>query len=448
MKIKIDEVKKESIADELEIVAGDYLSKVNDEEIVDVLDYKYHMSDEEVTIEIEKANGEVEIIEIEKDMNEDIGLVFENELMSPARKCANNCIFCFMEQLPEDVRSTLIYKDDDYRLSFLTGNYVTMTNMSEKDIDRIIKYHLSPINISIHATDIEVREMMLNNKRADKVFGFMEKLNKAGIFMNGQIVLCKDINDGKILEKTLVDLEKYFDHLFSVSIVPVGLSKFRKGLYELKPFEKEDAKKVVDLVSKFQEKYREKYDSTKVYLSDEWYVKAEVNHPAYDTYDGFPQLENGVGMLANFEEEFEEYIAEVKESKKLMSSVVTDPKTVTVLTGQIAKGHMLKQAARINEEFPNIKVNILPIENKYMGERITVTGLIVGEDIIEQVNEKAKEGYNFGEYILISDVMLKDDEDIFLDDLSVDDVRKQINQPLIIAYGNAKSFIQTIINKQ
>ncbi len=447
MKFKIKNVKPDSIAEELEIVPGDYLVKVNEEEIVDVLDYKYHISDEYVTIEIEKVDGDSEIIEIEKEIEEDLGIEFEEELMTPARKCANNCIFCFMEQLPEHVRKTLIYKDDDYRLSFLTGNYVTMTNMGQRDIDRIIKYHLSPINISIHATDVAVREKMLQNKRADKVFEYMKQLNDAGIFMNGQIVLCKGYNDGKILEKTLKDIENYFPHLFSVSIVPVGLSKHREGLTHLEPFNKEDALEVVEMVSKYQEKFREKYQTTKVFLSDEWYVKAEVPHPPYETYDGFPQLENGVGMLANFEDELQEQIEELKEDKEKYSKISKEEKTVTILTGVIAEKFIKAQAKKIEDIFPNIHVNVLPITNNYMGTNITVTGLIVGEDIIKQVKEKEKEGYNFGEYIMISDVMLKDDEDIFLDDLSVDNVREKISEKLIVVYGNAKSFIYAILNK-
>lgn len=447
MKFKIKNVKPGSIAEELEITPDDYLVKVNDEEIIDVLDYKYHLSDEYVTIEIEKADGNTEVIEIEKEIEEDLGIEFEEELMSPARKCANNCIFCFMEQLPEHVRDTLVYKDDDYRLSFLTGNYVTMTNMGQRDIDRIIKYHLSPINISIHATDIETREKMLNNKRANKVFEYMKQLNEAGIFMNGQIVLCKGYNDGKILEKTLTDLESYFPHLFSVSIVPVGLSRYREGLTKLEPFTKEDAISVVNLVSKFQEKFRTKYGTTKVYLSDEWYVKADIEHPAYDTYDGFPQLENGVGMLADFQNELEEQLEELKEDKEKLEKITKKEKTVTVLTGVIAEKFIKIQSQKIEKMFPNIHINVMPIINYYMGTNITVTGLTVGQDIIAQVNEKEKEGYNFGDYIMISDVMLKDDEDIFLDDLSVDDVRSKISERLIVVYGNAKSFIYAIINE-
>ncbi len=445
MKIKILDVIKGSIAEELDIKKGDYLLSVNDEEIVDVLDYKYQISDEDIVIVIQKENGEVEEIEIEKDENEDLGLVFEEELIDKPRKCANNCIFCFMDQLPDDVRKTLIYKDDDYRLSFLTGNYVTMTNMLDKDIDRIIKYHLSPINVSIHATDVDVRSKMLRNKNAHRVFKFMKRLNEAGIFMNGQIVLCKGINDGKILEKTLKDVEEFFPNLRSVSIVPVGLSKFRKDLFELESFTKEDSIKVIEIVKKYQEIYKKKYGSVKIFLSDEWYVNAEIEHPPVEDYDGFPQLENGVGLIASFEEDFKIHLDKITHTPDLLKKVERKEKTVTILTGKIAEKHIRKHADILEENFKNIHVNVIPVENKYMGEKITVTGLVVGEDIVALVNKLEKENYNLGDYIIISDIMLKDDEDIFLDNMTLDEVKQNINTKLIVAYGNPESFIETIL---
>lgn len=447
MKIKILDVIKNSIADELEIKKGDYLISINNEEIVDVLDYKYQISDEDIVIVIQKENGEIEEIEIEKDENEDLGLVFEEELIDKPRKCANNCIFCFMDQLPHDVRNTLVYKDDDYRLSFLTGNYVTMTNMIDKDIDRIIKYHLSPINISIHASDVEVRSKMLRNKNANRVFEFMKRLNEAGIFMNGQIVLCKGINDGKILEKTLEDIEKYFPNLISLSIVPVGLSKYRDDLFKLEEFTKEDSIEVIKIVEKYQKLYKEKYGSVKVYLSDEWYVKADIDHPKSEDYDGFPQLENGVGLIASFEEDFNIHLDKIRNTPNLLEKVCIEEKTVTILTGKIAEKHIRKHADILENEFPNIHINVIPVENKYMGEKITVTGLIVGEDIVSLVKKLEEDKYNLGDYIIISDIMLKDDEDIFLDNMTLDQVKSSINTKLIVAYGNPESFIETILYK-
>ena len=447
MKIKIEGVTKNSIAEEIGIEKGDFLVTVNDKEVIDVLDYKYLISDEDVVIVIEKQNGEVEEIEIQKDENEDLGIVFKEELIDKPRRCANHCIFCFMDQLPENVRNTLVYKDDDYRLSFLTGNYVTMTNMIEKDIDRIIKYHLSPINISIHATDVEVRAGMLRNKNAHKVFEFMKKLNEAGIYMNGQIVLCKNINDGKVLEKTLTDIEEYFPNLRSVSIVPVGLSKFRENLFKLESFNKEDSIEVIKLVEKFQKKYKEKYGSVKVFLSDEWYVNADMDVPSAEDYDGFPQLENGVGLIASFEEDFKAHLNKIKTTPSLLEKVEKQDKTVTILTGKIAEKHIKKHAKILEENFKNIHINVLPVENKYMGEKITVTGLVVGEDIANLVNKLEKEKYNFGDYIIISDIMLKDDEDIFLDDMTLKELKEKINTKLIVAFGNPESFIETILYK-
>ena len=445
MKVKIEGVAKGTIAEELGIEKGDYLVTVNDVEIVDVLDYKYLISDEDIVIVIEKKNGEVEEIEIEKEENEDLGLIFEEELIDKPRRCANHCIFCFMDQLPENVRNTLIYKDDDYRLSFLTGNYITMTNMIERDIDRIIKYHLSPINVSIHATDVEVRAGMLRNKNAYRVFEFMKKLNEAGIYMNGQIVLCKNINDGKVLEKTLTDIEEYFPNLRSVSIVPVGLSRYRENLYHLESFGKEDSREVIKLVEKFQKKYKEKYGSVKVFLSDEWYVNADMDVPPAELYDGFPQLENGVGLIASFEEDFNLHLNKIKTTPELLKKVETREKTVTILTGKIAEKHIKKHAKILEDNFKNIHINVIAVENNYMGEEITVTGLIVGEDIQHLINKLEEEKYNLGDYVIISDIMLKDDEDVFLDDMTLEELRSKINTKLVVAFGNPESFIETVL---
>lgn len=445
MKVKIEGVAKGTIAEELGIEKGDYLVTVNDVEIVDVLDYKYLISDEDIVIVIEKKNGEVEEIEIEKEENEDLGLIFEEELIDKPRRCANHCIFCFMDQLPENVRNTLIYKDDDYRLSFLTGNYITMTNMIERDIDRIIKYHLSPINVSIHATDVEVRAGMLRNKNAYRVFEFMKKLNEAGIYMNGQIVLCKNINDGKVLEKTLTDIEEYFPNLRSVSIVPVGLSRYRENLYHLESFGKEDSREVIKLVEKFQKKYKEKYGSVKVFLSDEWYVNADMDVPPAELYDGFPQLENGVGLIASFEEDFNLHLNKIKTTPELLKKVETREKTVTILTGKIAEKHIKKHAKILEDNFKNIHINVIAVENNYMGEEITVTGLIVGEDIQHLINKLEEEKYDLGDYVIISDIMLKDDEDVFLDDMTLEELRSKINTKLVVAFGNPESFIETVL---
>ena len=287
MKHKIKDIVPESIAEELNIEPGDYLVSINNEEIKDILDYKFQIFDENIVVVIEKANGEEWELEIEKDINEDLGIIFPEQLIEKPRSCANKCIFCFMDQLPQKVRDTLVFKDDDFRLSFITGNYVTLTNSGYKDLDRIIKYHLSPINISVHATDENVRCMMLNNKNGGKIMEYIDYLTKNGIQVNAQIVLCPNINDGKILDKTIEDLSKYVPNLQCIAIVPVGLTKYRENLYPLKTFDKLGAKKVIEQVNTWQKKFKKEFGVNLVYLADEFYIKAEVDVPQFKEYDEF-----------------------------------------------------------------------------------------------------------------------------------------------------------------
>ena len=294
-----------SIAEEMEIEPGDYLVSINDEEIKDILDYKFQIFDEYITLVIEKKNGEEWDLEIEKEANEDLGIIFPEQLIEKPRSCANKCIFCFMDQLPDKVRNTLVFKDDDFRLSFITGNYVTLTNSGYKDLDRIIRYHLSPINISVHATDPEVRSMMLNNKTAYKVIEYIKYLTEHDIKINAQIVLCPNINDGKVLDKTIKELSEYAPNLQCIAIVPVGLTKYREGLYPLTVFDKEGASRTIDQINGWQAKFREKYGFNLVYLADEFYVKAEREIPEFKDYDDFPQLGDGIGMLAYFKKNFD-----------------------------------------------------------------------------------------------------------------------------------------------
>ena len=291
-KVLIKDVKKNSIAKKLGIQSMDTLIAINGEEIIDYLDYKFQISDETINVKILKQNGDIEQFEIEKEINEDLGLIFESELIDKPKKCSNKCIFCFMDQLPNNVRPTLKFKDDDYRLSFFTGNYVTLTNCSIKEIERIIKYRLSPINISLHATDTLVREKMLNNKNAGRVLKYIKMLTDSNLSINIQIVLCKGINDGEVLDKTILDLEPFMKNILSISIVPVGLTKYREGLFCLQRFTKKD---YIDII-----KRKEKYHSNKIYLSDEFYLKAGVELPSYEEYGDFPQIENGVRINSKF----------------------------------------------------------------------------------------------------------------------------------------------------
>ena len=327
-----------------------------------------------------------------------------------------------------------MFKDDDFRLSFMTGNYVTLTNCSYKDLDRIIKYHLSPINISVHATNPEVRKMMLNNKNADKILEYIKYLTDNGIDVNAQIVLCPGINDGEVLDKTIEDLYKFYPNLLCIAIVPVGLTKYREGLHPLTTFNKETAGVVIDQVEAWKKRLKKETGSNIVYVADEFYVKAEREIPEYERYERFPQLEDGIGLMAYFNREFEEHIEEI-EPKEIN-------KEVSIATGKSAYKFISEKAKILEEKFKGLKINVYPILNTFFGPEITVTGLITGTEIIKQLK-----GKNLGEYLLIDEKMLKDEEDVFLDDTSLDEVKEKLGIKIVKVRSSGVDFIDKIINK-
>ena len=432
-KILIKDVLPDSIAEEMEIEAGDYLLSINDTEIKDILDYKYQIFDEYVVVTIEKPDGEIWDVEIEKEENEDLGLVFEEQLIDKPRSCANKCIFCFMDQLPPKVRETLIFKDDDFRLSFMTGNYVTFTNSGYKDLDRIIKYHLSPINVSVHATDPEVRKMMLNNKNAGLILDYIKYLTDHGIGVNAQIVLCPGINDGEVLDRTIRELSEFYPNLLSIAIVPVGLTKYREGLYKLEGFDKVSAGKVIDQVESWQNKFKKEYGDNLVFCADEFYVKAEREIPDSTRYGNFEQLEDGIGLLAYFTMNFNKSLMRYKPRKI--------EKTVSIATGKSAYNFIREKADILEKTFDGLKVNVYAIENHFFGPEITVTGLITGGDLIEGLKNK-----EIGEYLVIDQKMLKDDEDIFLDNLKLKEVKDELGVEIVKCESLGNGFIKAIIN--
>lgn len=289
---------------------------VDRKKISDFIDFKYLTSNDYYVVTVEKKDGEVEEIEIYNDDFEPFGVEFENQLIDEPRECRNKCIFCFMDQLPPNMRATMHFKDDDVRLSFLQGNYVTLTNLNDKDIERIVRLKISPINVSVHTTDGELRKKMLNNRFADKILDIMHKFKDGGVRMNAQIVLCKGINDGKYLEKSICDLEELFPSLMSVSIVPVGISDYRKGLFPLEGFDEKTSGGVIDLVMPYQKKFKEKYGTSLVYLADEFYISAKRELPPYEHYETFPQIENGVGLMTCFEKEFYDAVKFFRRSEK------------------------------------------------------------------------------------------------------------------------------------
>ena len=424
-----------SIAEEMGIEAGDKLISINDYTIEDVFDYHFYVNDEEIVLLVEKPDGEEWELEIEKDYEEDLGIVFEQGLMDEYRSCRNKCMFCFIDQMPKGMRETLYFKDDDSRLSFLQGNYITLTNMSDHDVERIVKYHLEPINISFHTTNPELRCKMLHNRFAGEALKKVDRLYEGGIQMNGQIVLCKGINDGEELERSIRDMSKYLPHLQSVSVVPVGLTKYRDGLYPLHSFAKEDAQKVIDTIEKWQKIFYEEYGLHFIHAGDEWYILAERDVPEEERYDGYLQLENGVGMLRLLINEFEDAYAEVDGDDRHVE--------VSMATGFLAYPYLGKMIQKLQVKFPNVTVHLYPIRNDFFGEKITVAGLITGQDLIAQLK-----GQPLGERLLLPCNMFRSGEEVFLDDVTLSELKDSLQVEADIVKSSGWDLMEAIINNR
>lgn len=429
---RIQEVVTGSIGDELEIEAGDLLLSVNGQSIEDIFDYQFLLQDDYLEVLIEKASGEEWELEIEKDPDEDLGLLFESGLMDEYRSCRNKCIFCFIDQMPAGMRDTLYFKDDDARLSFLQGNYITLTNLSDQDLERIIRYRLSPVNISFHTTNPELRCKMLHNRFAGEVLKKAERLFESGIEMNGQIVLCKGINDGEELERSIRDLERYIPVLKSVSVVPVGLTKYREGLYPLEPFEKEDAVEVLKQLHNWQNYFWEKYGTHFIHASDEWYLLAKEPLPEEEAYDGYLQLENGVGMLRLF-------INQVKTALRQLPGDDRE-REVSVATGYLAAPVLEQLYKEIRKKYPKLKLHLYPIRNDFFGERITVSGLLTGGDI-----EKQLQGKQLGKRLLLPCNVLRSGENYFLDDKSISELEESLQISIYVTKQDGRDFLEGIL---
>lgn len=432
---KIAAVAEGSIAEELELEPGDVILAINDQPLEDIFDYHYLVEDEYLVMLVEKPNGEQWELEIEKDADEDMGITFENGLMDDYRSCSNKCIFCFIDQMPPGMRDTLYFKDDDSRLSFLQGNYVTLTNMKQKDIDRIIRYRLDPINISVQTTNPALRCMMLNNRFAGEALKKIDTLYEAGIRMNGQIVLCKDVNDGAELDRSIRDLMNYQPYMESVSVVPVGLSKYREGLYPLEPFTKSDAIAVIDLIESWQKKSMEEHGTHFIHASDEWYLLAERPLPPEDNYDGYIQLENGVGMLRLLREEFAKALEQTAGDTNLR-------REVSIATGRLAAPQLELLMAQLAEKYPQVTVHVHAIRNDFFGERITVSGLLTGQDLKKQLCVLP-----LGEKLLLPSNVVRSQEQDFLDDMTVAELEKTLQVPIDIVKSSGKDLLCAIIGE-
>lgn len=423
-----------SIGEELELEPGDVLLTIDGEEIEDIFDYDYMTDSESFVMTVQKKNGEEWELEIESG-GEDLGLTFENGLMSEYRSCRNKCIFCFIDQMPPGMRETLYFKDDDSRLSFLQGNYITLTNMSDRDIDRIIRFHLSPINISVQTMNPELRCRMLNNRFAGEALKKIDRLYEAGTEMNGQIVLCKGVNDGEELRYTIERLAAYAPHMQSVSVVPVGLSKFRDGLYPLEPFTKEDACQVIDLIEEWQKKLYEKHKLHFIHASDEWYILAERELPEESRYDGYIQLENGVGMIRLLYEEFMDALGEKEDDGKA--------EELSMATGFLPYPYLKRLLDRMAEVYPGRKIHLYPIRNDFFGEMITVAGLITGQDLVAQLKGKP-----LGSRLLLPSVMFKSGEEVFLDDMTRTQAEAALQIPINIVKSSGYDLLSAILDRE
>lgn len=420
-----------SIAEELELEPGDEVLSIDGHELEDIFDYEYYVNSESILMTVRKKNGEEWELEIENQY-EDLGLTFENGLMSEYRTCRNNCIFCFIDQMPPGMRDTLYFKDDDSRLSFLQGNYVTLTNMSEHDIARIIEFKLAPINISVHTTNPELRCRMLHNRFAGEALSKIDRLYEAGVSMNGQIVLCKGVNDKEELERTISDLSKYLPYMESVSIVPVGVSRFRDGLFPLSPIEKEDAVSVLEIVERWQKKLFKEHGSHFIHASDEFYILAERPMPEESRYDGYIQLENGVGMLRLLETEVRDALKE--------EGGADAAEELSIATGTLAAPFIEQHARLVCEKFPERTIHVYPIVNHFFGEQITVAGLITGQDLIAQLKGKP-----LGKRLLLPECMFRSGEEVFLDDLTRQDVQNALQVQVDIVKSSGQDFVNAVL---
>lgn len=432
MAVKIYNVTKGSRAEKAGIKSGEILLKINSNEIVDVLDYRFYQVNRQLKLEI--SDGEnTRTVEITKGEYDEIGLEFETYLMDEQHSCRNKCIFCFIDQLPKGLRKSLYFKDDDSRLSFLFGNYITLTNITEHEIERIIKMHISPINVSVHTTNPELRCKMMNNRFAGDALKNLKRFADAGITLNCQIVACPGINDGDELLRTMRDLENLGVEM--TAIVPVGLTAYRDGLYPLVPYNKETAAQTLDLIEQYGDMCKEKYGRRIFFAGDEFYILAEREIPAHEFYEDFSALEDGVGMITYLTDDVKWALEEFENDEN-------PNQTVTVACGTGVYPFMKKIMAMINEKFPNITINTQPIKNNFFGGGVNVSGLVTGGDLINQLK-----GKNIGERLIIPSSMLRFENDLFLDDVSTDDVERELNVQLVAVNNNGADLVNAIISK-
>lgn len=431
MAVKIFDVTTGSHADKVGIKKGETLLSINSNEIVDVLDYRFYQVNRKLTLEVEDEDKNVRTIEITKGEYEEIGLEFETYLMDKQHSCRNKCIFCFIDQLPKGMRESLYFKDDDSRLSFLFGNYITLTNITEHEIDRIIKMHISPINVSVHTTNPELRCKMMNNRFAGDTLKYLKRFADAGITLNCQIVSCPGINDGDELVRTLTDLENLGVNM--TAIVPVGLTRYRENLYPLVPYNKETAGQTIDIIEKMGDECVKKHGRRIFFPGDEFYLLAEREIPSPEFYEDFSALEDGIGMIAYLTDDVGWKLEELDADESLCHKV-------TIACGEGVFPYMKRIMSMINEKFPNITINTRAIKNNFFGGGVNVSGLVTGGDLIDQLR-----GDDLGDRLIIPSSMLRFENDLFLDDVSTDDVERELGVTLVPVNNNGNDLVEAVI---
>lgn len=431
MAVKIFDVTTGSHADKAGIKKGETLLSINSNEIVDVLDYRFYQVNRKLTLEVSDEDKNVRTIEMTKGEYEEIGLEFETYLMDKQHSCRNKCIFCFIDQLPKGMRESLYFKDDDSRLSFLFGNYITLTNITEHEIDRIIKMHISPINVSVHTTNPELRCKMMNNRFAGDTLKYLKRFADAGITLNCQIVSCPGINDGDELVRTLTDLENLGVNM--TAIVPVGLTRYRENLYPLVPYNKETAGQTIDIIEKMGDECVKKHGRRIFFPGDEFYLLAEREIPSPEFYEDFSALEDGIGMIAYLTDDVGWKLEELDADESLCHKV-------TIACGEGVFPYMKRIMSMINEKFPNITINTRAIKNNFFGGGVNVSGLVTGGDLIDQLR-----GDDLGDRLIIPSSMLRFENDLFLDDVSTDDVERELGVTLVPVNNNGNDLVEAVI---
>jgi putative radical SAM enzyme (TIGR03279 family) len=437
---KIQAVIADSIAAELELEPGDYLLAVNGTPLLDYLDFLYRSADDELTLEIQKKSGEIYEIEFEKAADESLGLVFETAVFDGIRTCANHCLFCFIHQFPVGQRSSLYVQDDDYRLSFLDGCYITLTNLSEADWRRIEQMRLSPLYISVHATEPLMRQRLVGSKAAGAIMDELRRLKVAGIFVHTQAVICPEINDGLVLKRTIADLAGLWPEVVSLALVPVGLTGHRDHLYQLRPFTAAEAGAVLDSVAAYQQQYLAKLGTRFVFAADEWYVLAGRKLPEETEYEDYPQLDNGVGLIRWFSEEFRQLFRErqTELARVKLNAVIITGKSATEMWHDL-----LKQVAT---QTPNLQLRVLPVENRFLGPTVTVTGLLAGTDLAAAIQADSRTD---DPLYLIPEITLKQGEALFLDGMDPAGLAEMVNPKRIaIVPTRATALLEWILEKE